>query len=1041
MPTGTPYNAFIPPYPIRVDDFSTPSSSSTNESQTPAVGLYLLTHTHTDHLNGLTARSFGQTVVCSHDAKEMLLRHEVYAERALRDMDLRAENVRSYAHLRIEPQRMEDGSMNYAGSRDLLRATSLHTPTLFRFNDGQAVTITLLDANHCPGAVMFLVEGDKGAVLHTGDLRAEPWFLDSLRHNPYIQRYLDASSTSPTSNCKNVPRSTILPKLEAIYLDTACLLNTYDVPNKADAADGLTDLVAIYPETTRFFINAWTLGYEEIYKAVARTFGAQIHVDRYKHGLYSHTTGDPFLTSIITKDGSSTRFHACERFDRCEHVRVNGRESHTPSGHHVVYVNPVNMSTAGWDQYRKQTRAQLTRGEQVNVLLVPIARHSPLPELRAFVSLFKPRRVEPNTLDPALKGLDAACLKAMFAGCLAEETSSPTSGRALDAFCTSHAVDRPKVALDEIESSLIQEADASEDVAFKNLEGEGARELAERWADSGRMRKKLLVMQEFLPPHYREVVDQILDGTYRCPTSRTAGEIRPTTFRREVLQPAATFADIAPIPAPSVPKFQGRASAAETKAAMARFVVPKRLQSPVLDSDTDDDGDEDAHALTAHFLWGGDADIPAHVNPDRSSSPLPETMEEPCAGASRRPDEQPVRLPSHMPLTPKSSRGSQDLSHWLQSSSPLPISDDSSTPKHLRHAVHEESRNEPNPSSTPHNARVLQSPLEPMTARRKDKMPQMPTPETRRRRHVDSSPTVPDRAHRPRSPQPPQLAPAFAASPRKIDQARRRGDGSGGDAAVPLIDLRNHSSSKRRSPRAGDDEHLQEPAPVPKRRRTEDGSTAAVSVAGAMQADRVLSFARPTLATSTSPRSDRRRSERAFPTPSRANAIDFDAASAAVSASVRAVIKKEVSITSTVGGGTTRKSKEEQRAERLRIAEKLAQAVPHRVKPAFWEKLKCDQQRAQRASAQDGLENVDSNAPASVSEVHVGSKPRPKRQERAWTAPSRLPSQDEVMGDEHSARVQRQVEEFKQGLARGLRPGLVIPRLRCLDSQEEEAAA
>lgn len=98
-------------------------------------------------------------------------------------------------------------------------------------------------------------------------------------------------------------------------------------------------------------------------------YSVQIHVDRYKHGLYSHTTGDPFLTSIITKDGSSTRFHACERFDRCENVRVNGRESHTPSGHHVVYVNPVNMSTAGWDQYHKQTRSQLARGERVNVLV------------------------------------------------------------------------------------------------------------------------------------------------------------------------------------------------------------------------------------------------------------------------------------------------------------------------------------------------------------------------------------------------------------------------------------------------------------------------------------------------------------------------------------------------------------------------------------------------------------------------------------------------------------------------------------------------
>ena len=95
----------------------------------------------------------------------------------------------------------------------------------------------------------------------------------------------------------------------------------------------------------------------------------QVHVDRYKHGVYSHLIGDPFLKSIITKDSASTRFHACERFNRCEHVRVNGRESHTPTGHHVVYVNPVNMGTTAWEQYLKQTKEQLLRGDNVNVLV------------------------------------------------------------------------------------------------------------------------------------------------------------------------------------------------------------------------------------------------------------------------------------------------------------------------------------------------------------------------------------------------------------------------------------------------------------------------------------------------------------------------------------------------------------------------------------------------------------------------------------------------------------------------------------------------
>lgn len=112
MPPGTPHNSFIAEYPyIRVDDFRT--------LKEPAK-LHLLTHAHSDHIGGLQAKSFDQQVICSRDTKEILLRHEVYKERALHEHQLRAEKKRTYGHLKVDPVISEHGEVYYQGSKDLL---------------------------------------------------------------------------------------------------------------------------------------------------------------------------------------------------------------------------------------------------------------------------------------------------------------------------------------------------------------------------------------------------------------------------------------------------------------------------------------------------------------------------------------------------------------------------------------------------------------------------------------------------------------------------------------------------------------------------------------------------------------------------------------------------------------------------------------------------------------------------------------------------------------------------------------------------------
>lgn len=95
MPPGTPYNSFVKPYPIRVDEFSVP-----RDGNPTVAALHLLTHTHSDHTIGLNAKSFGSIIICSWDAKEMLLRHETYQARFLREEEYVVEKQRTFEHLK-----------------------------------------------------------------------------------------------------------------------------------------------------------------------------------------------------------------------------------------------------------------------------------------------------------------------------------------------------------------------------------------------------------------------------------------------------------------------------------------------------------------------------------------------------------------------------------------------------------------------------------------------------------------------------------------------------------------------------------------------------------------------------------------------------------------------------------------------------------------------------------------------------------------------------------------------------------------------------
>ena len=51
-----------------------------------------------------------------------------------------------------------------------LHPIAMMTPMVIE-SHGKPITVTLVDANHCPGAIMFLFEVGNKRVLHVGDFR------------------------------------------------------------------------------------------------------------------------------------------------------------------------------------------------------------------------------------------------------------------------------------------------------------------------------------------------------------------------------------------------------------------------------------------------------------------------------------------------------------------------------------------------------------------------------------------------------------------------------------------------------------------------------------------------------------------------------------------------------------------------------------------------------------------------------------------------------------------------------------------------------
>lgn len=272
---------------IRIDYFRT------IPDRRPPLACFL-SHIHSDHLQGLESLK-SPFIYCSPATRELLLRLEKYPHR-----------------MNFEHRILECRKQHYKGLKAILKTIPLETPTEIELKPGKSIQVTLLDANHCSGAVMFLIKDERRAILYTGDIRSEPWWVNALVRNPGVVPYTTLGHRS----------------LDKIYLDTTFAAQKDLLPAFPSKAEGLAELlrkVLNYPNDTIFHFHAWTPGYEEVWIALSNALGTRIHVDNYKMSLYKSLRRTETF-QCIDKNGKSMKEAKVESFAAPEAAALCGHQ-------------------------------------------------------------------------------------------------------------------------------------------------------------------------------------------------------------------------------------------------------------------------------------------------------------------------------------------------------------------------------------------------------------------------------------------------------------------------------------------------------------------------------------------------------------------------------------------------------------------------------------------------------------------------------------------------------------------------------------------
>ncbi|TKY62951.1 DNA cross-link repair protein SNM1 [Spatholobus suberectus] len=243
------------------------------------------------------------------------------------------------------------------------------------FNTGHVidgVKVTLLEANHCPGAALIHFDlPNAQRYLHTGDFRA----------------------------CKPMQSYHLLvsQRVNVLYLDTTYCNQKYRFPSKEDVLDYVVKIaknhLKLHPRTL-VVVGAYSIGKECVYLAISKALGVKIYANASRRRILL-AFGWPNLSDSLCTNGNNTLLHVLPmsslRLETLKDYLKTYKEQFTA----VLAFRPTGWTFSEKIRNDLELIKPVSKGN-ITIYGVPYSEHSSFTELRDFVQFLRPDKIVPT---------------------------------------------------------------------------------------------------------------------------------------------------------------------------------------------------------------------------------------------------------------------------------------------------------------------------------------------------------------------------------------------------------------------------------------------------------------------------------------------------------------------------------------------------------------------------------------------------------------------------------------------------------------------